>query len=115
MTGVHARVVQRGEDFAGEAIVTDAGRGAFHAPFVAGATQAGGIDMKVARLRVFEKRRRQPRSQRVGVDDDDFRVSGRSTLKTPPKNSQAASHASIADAVVSSWVDRRSDDASGRR
>ena len=65
-----ARVVERGQDFAGKAVVADAGHGAFDAPFVAGMPHARGIDVKVARLRVLEKRRRDARRQRIGLDDD---------------------------------------------
>ena len=62
------------EHFAGEAVVADAGDGALDAPLVAGRAHAGRVDMKVPRLRVLEKRRRDPRRQRVGADDDRLRV-----------------------------------------
>jgi hypothetical protein len=43
-------------------------------PFIAGMPDARGINVKVARLRVFEKRGRDARRQRIGLDDDRFGV-----------------------------------------
>ena len=69
-----ARVVERRQHFAGEAVVADAGHGALDAPFVAGMPHARRIDVKVPRLRVLEKRRRDARRERIGGDDDRLRV-----------------------------------------
>jgi hypothetical protein len=65
--GVRARVVQRGEDFAGEAIIADRRHGPFDPPFVARMADARGIDVKVARLRILEKRGRDAGPERVGL------------------------------------------------
>ena len=54
----HVRVVEREEDFAREAVVADAGHGALDAPLVPRGAHARRIDVKVPRLRVLEKRRR---------------------------------------------------------
>ena len=69
-----ARLDEGRQDFAGKAVVADAGHGAFDASFIAGMPHAGGIDVEVARLRVFEKGGRDARRERVGCDDDRLRV-----------------------------------------
>lgn len=102
--GPRARGVERDQHFPGKAIVADAGDGPFDALFVAGMSHARGVDVKVARLRVLEKRGSDAWCERVGLDDDGRGVSGMMMLNTPPKNSHAASHSSMARAVVSSKV-----------
>src|SRR5262245_12309986 len=70
MARVGARVLERDEHFAREAIIADAGYGPFDAPLIAGMPHARRVDMKMARLRVLEKRRRDARGEGIGVDDD---------------------------------------------
>ena len=53
---MNARVVDRREDFAREAIVPDARDGAFDACLIPRMPDARGVDMKIPRLRVLEKR-----------------------------------------------------------
>jgi hypothetical protein len=65
-----ARLIERGEDFASKAVVPHAWYGPLDAPFVARLPDAGRVDMKVARLRILEKRRRDPRREGIGLDDD---------------------------------------------
>src|SRR5712691_9513224 len=65
-----ARVVDRREDFAREAVVPDAGYGAFDARFIPRMPDARGVDMKIPSLRVLEKRWRDPRGERIRIDDD---------------------------------------------
>ncbi len=65
-----ARIVKRREDFAGEAIVPDAGYGPFDARFIPRMPDARGVDMKIPGLRVLKKRRRDPRRERIRIDDD---------------------------------------------
>src|SRR3989304_3952202 len=65
-----ARVVNRREDFACEAVVPDAGYGAFDARFIPRMPDARGVDMEIPGLRVLEKRRRDPRRERIRIDDD---------------------------------------------
>ena len=74
--GPHVRIVEREEHFAREAVVADAGYGALDAPLVPRGAHARRIDMKVPRLRILEKRGRDPRRQRVRADDDRLRVIG---------------------------------------
>ena len=74
MAAPRARVVECGQDFSGKAIVADAGDGPLDAPFVTGSPHARGVDMKVARLCVLEKRGRDARRQGIGRDDDRLRV-----------------------------------------
>jgi hypothetical protein len=54
------------------------------------------------RLRVLEKAGRDARRQRIGLEDDRLGVIRDDDNEDAPENSQAASHASIARAVVSS-------------
>src|SRR5437870_5383952 len=69
-----ARVVDRREDFAREAIVPDTRYGPFDAPFIPRMPDARCVDLKIPGLRVLEKRRRDPRRERVWIDDDRFGV-----------------------------------------
>src|SRR5262249_55921018 len=68
--GMGAGILERRHELAGEAVVADRGHGALDAPFVAGMAHARWIDVKAARLGVFEKGRRDPRGQRSGGRDD---------------------------------------------
>jgi hypothetical protein len=67
---VRARVLERDEHFAGEAVIADAGYGPFDAPLVAGMPHPRGVDVKMPRLRVLEKAGRDARRQRIGLEDD---------------------------------------------
>ena len=74
MRGMRPRVFERGEDLAGKAIVADGLDGPLDAAFVARMPDAGRIDVKGARLRVLEKRGREPWRERVRLGDDGRRV-----------------------------------------
>jgi hypothetical protein len=63
--GADLRVVERQEDFARKAIVADARHGALDPAFILRRAHPRGIDVEVARLRVLEKRRRDPRREWV--------------------------------------------------
>jgi hypothetical protein len=69
-----ACLVEGGQHFAGEAIVADARHGAFDAPLVLRVPHARRVDVKVAGLRILEKRRRDARVERIRPDDDGLRV-----------------------------------------
>jgi hypothetical protein len=58
--GVRARVPEGREDLAGKAVVADGLDGALDASFVARMPHPRRIDVEAARLRVLEKRRRNP-------------------------------------------------------
>jgi len=53
---VRARVLERDEHFAGEAVIADAGYGPFDAPLVAGMPHPREVDVKMPRLRTRESR-----------------------------------------------------------
>ena len=89
--GMGAGILDRDEHFARKAIVSDGRHGALNTAFVSRVTYAGGIDVKAAGLRGFEKRLTDARVQRVGRRDDRLDVlSGMRTAKIPPKKAQAA-------------------------
>jgi hypothetical protein len=69
-----AGVVECREHFAGKAVIADTGHGALHAPFVARLPDPRGVNVKVARLCVFEKGGGNPGRQWIGTDDDGLRV-----------------------------------------
>ena len=71
-----ARVLDRREDLASERIIADGRHAPLDARFVARVADAGGINMEVAGLRVFEKDGIDPRGQVVGGRDDRRRVVG---------------------------------------
>src|SRR5262249_9445060 len=79
------RVRWGAEDFARKAIVTHGRHRTLDAAFVARMADARGIDMEPAGLRVFEKRRRQARRQRVGLRDDRRGVIRNEDLENPPE------------------------------
>jgi hypothetical protein len=80
------------------------GHGALDATFVAGMALARRIDVKVTRLHIFEKAGVMRGASGSAVATMAWVLSGIRTLKTPPKKAHAASHASMARAVVSSNV-----------
>ena len=65
-----ACVVDRREHFAREAVVPDSRYGAFDAGLIPRMSDARRVDMKMSSLRVLEKRRRDPRRERIRIDDD---------------------------------------------
>lgn len=95
------RLFEVGQHLASEAVLAHAGHGALDAPFVAGPAHAGGIDDEAARLGVLQEGRVEAGLQRIRVLDDRLGVVRDEGAEDPWKNAQAASHASIADAVVS--------------
>jgi hypothetical protein len=80
-----ARLVERGQDFAGEAIVADAGDRALDTPFVTGRPHARAVDVKVPRLRVLEKRGAMRAASGSALMTMALVLSGMRTLKFPPK------------------------------
>ena len=78
-----ACVLQRRQDLAGEAIISNARDRAFHASFVPRMFHAGGIDFQIPGLRVLEKRGRDARRQRVRLQDDRFGVVGDQDMESP--------------------------------
>src|SRR3970040_469974 len=65
-----ARIVDRREHFAREAVVPDSRYGAFDSGLIPRMPDTRGVDMKIPSLRVLEKRRRDPRRERIRIDDD---------------------------------------------
>jgi hypothetical protein len=80
---VGPRVVERGEDLAGEAIVTDRLHRPLHPALVARVAHARRVDVKPPGLRVLEKRQRDPRGERIGLRDDRRRVIWNQDLEDP--------------------------------
>ena len=80
---MRARVFQRGQDFAGEAVISYSRDGAFDAGLVPSMAYAGGVDMKVACLRILEKRRGDPRCKRIRIDDDRLGVIWNEDVENP--------------------------------
>ena len=74
MSRVGARVLERDEDFAGEAIIPDARYGPFDAPLVPGMPDPRRVDVEVPGLRILEKSWRDSRVERVGLLDDGLGV-----------------------------------------
>src|SRR5271167_3585527 len=71
---MRARLVNRREDFAGEAVISYARNGAFDAGLVPSMPHARGVDMKMASLGILEKRGRDARRERIRIDDDGLGV-----------------------------------------
>ena len=82
---VGARVLDRGEHFARKAVIADARYGALHAGLVSRGAHAGRIDVKLPRLRVLAKCRRDAGAERIGIENDGLRVIGDQDGEDPAK------------------------------
>ena len=81
--------VERAQPLAAEAVVSNGGYAALDAGLVLGMADPGGVDQEATGLGVLLEGFGDPRRDRVGLGNDGL------------GDSQAASHASMAEAVVS--------------
>src|SRR5262245_18648474 len=80
-----ARVLKGRQQLAGEAVIADCGYGALNAPLVARMAHACRIDVKAARLGIFEEGRRDARGQRIRRRDDGARGIWNKDLEDAPE------------------------------
>ena len=92
---------QIAQRLAAEAVLAHTRHAALDARFVARMAHPGRIDREAAGLRILAEGPDDARMQRVGRVDARLGVIGDEDREDAPKNAQAASHASIALAVVS--------------
>lgn len=99
--GVLARRLDRPQPLAGEAVVADGLYGTLDAALIARFSTRAGSTTKPRDWAYSRNVALSSRSSGSAFWTIAFVLSGSSTAKTPPKNVHAASHASIASAVVS--------------
>src|SRR6266480_1248894 len=76
MTGMHARIVQRGQYLAGKAVITNTGNRSFDSGFIPRMPHTGRVHMKLPRLRVLKKCRRDVRGECIQLHDNSLGVVG---------------------------------------
>ena len=85
MTRMHARVVQRGQYLAGKAVIAHAGNRSLDLSFIPRMPHTGRVHMKLARLRVLEKCRRDVRGERIRLHDNGLGVVGNQHTENAPE------------------------------
>src|SRR6202047_1007568 len=76
MTGMHARIVQRGQYLAGKAVIAHGGNRSLDPSFIPRMPHTGRVHMKLPRLRVLEECRRDVRGERIRLHDNGLGVVG---------------------------------------